>query len=330
MTLRVILAVLAMAWSAPAAAHNSPPALLQFSPLAGGLAIEFRVPRLDGMLPSLDVVLPPSLVDIAPPSRVELPDAELRRRMVAGTAAALAGERVAFPGLELTGIDVLVRAGGPRPWTAVARATTPYVICPWDGSKLGAAATFAGQGVRHILFGPDHLLFVLGLLLLVRNRRALMLTITTFTVAHSITLALATYGVALPPTTLVNALIGLSILYLAVEIAATRDGSTTGLAKRPWRAAFAFGLLHGFGFASALTEAGLPRTDLAIALVAFNVGIEAGQLGVVALAWVLATGFDNLAFAPRRWSRTWPAYAVGVPGAFWTLDRGLAALGILT
>ena len=235
MRLAVLVTILLVALTRSAGAHSSPPALLQFTQVKDGLSVEFRVPRLDGALPELEVVLPPDLLDIATPTTVELPDAELRRRMVSGTSAALAGQRIVFPGLELIGIDVLVREGGDRPWTAVARAAAPYVICPPGDSLLTTATAFAAQGVRHILFGPDHLLFVLGLLLLVGNRRALILTVSSFTLAHSATMAIATYGLVVPPTSLINAWIALSILYLGVEIAASRRGEATLTARSPGR-----------------------------------------------------------------------------------------------
>ncbi|MBS1173171.1 MAG: hypothetical protein H6R12_2001 [Proteobacteria bacterium] len=181
--------------------------------------------------------------------------------------------------------------------------------------------TYVVEGVRHILFGADHLLFVLGLLLIVGNRWMLVKTITAFTVAHSITLAIATFGVANVPALPLNAAIALSILFLGPEIVRAWRGETSFTIRHPWVVAFAFGLLHGFGFATALTSAGLPRQDLPLALLSFNVGVELGQLGFVALILAMIGAFRVLEVRWPRWVQVLPGYTVGTLGAFWTIQR---------
>jgi hydrogenase/urease accessory protein HupE len=171
-------------------------------------------------------------------------------------------------------------------------------------------------GIRHILGGPDHLLFVLGLVLLVRGRRALAATVTAFTAGHSVTLSLAMLGVVHVPPAPVEALIAASIFVVAVEL--RRDGAT---GRRPWWMAGTFGLLHGLGFAGALAQVGLPDTDIPLALAAFNVGIEIGQLLFVAA--VLSIGL-LLRGRLARW-RAVPAYGIGTLAAFWVFER-VAAL----
>ena len=156
------------------------------------------------------------------------------------------------------------------------------------------SGTYIVQGIRHILFGADHMLFVLGLLLIVKDRWMLLKTVTAFTVAHSITLAIATLGYAEVPVLPLNAAIALSILFLGPEIVRSWRGETSFTIRHPWVVAFAFGLLHGFGFASALTSAGLPRHELPLALVSFNVGVELGQLGFIALILALERSFRIL------------------------------------
>ena len=183
------------------------------------------------------------------------------------------------------------------------------------------AATYAGQGVRHILFGADHLLFVLGLLLIVQNRWMLLKTVTAFTVAHSLTLALATLGWVELPVVPLNAMIALSILCLGPEIVRVWRGESSFTIRHPWLVAFAFGLLHGFGFASALTGAGLPREALPLALVSFNVGVELGQLGFIALVLPLERTLRALDVRWPRWAPLLPGYVVGSLGAFWTIQR---------
>jgi hydrogenase/urease accessory protein HupE len=179
----------------------------------------------------------------------------------------------------------------------------------------------------HILLGVDHLLFVLGLVLLVNNRWMLIKTITAFTVAHSITLALATFRFASVPIPPLNAAIALSILFLGPEIIRTWRGGTSLTIRQPWIVAFAFGLLHGFGFASGLTQMGLPQTEIPLALFSFNVGVELGQLGFVALVLLLEKSFKVLEVRWPRAIELLPAYAVGSLGAFWSIDRLIVMVG---
>ena len=165
------------------------------------------------------------------------------------------------------------------------------------------------------------MLFVLGLLLIVKDRWMLLKTITAFTVAHSITLAIATLGYAEAPVLPLNAAIALSILFLGPEIVRSWRGETSFTIRHPWVVAFAFGLLHGFGFASALTSAGLPKAELPIALLSFNVGVEIGQLSFVALILLLERAFRILEVRWPRWAEALPGYTVGSLGAFWTVQR---------
>jgi len=206
--------------------------------------------------------------------------------------------------------------------TILIRPDNPSVTV---GSKGGSLAYFR-LGVQHILMGVDHLLFVLGLLLVVGNRWQLLKTITSFTVAHSITLALATLGFASAPVLPLNAAIALSILFLGPEIIRARRGETSLTIRQPWLVAFAFGLLHGFGFASGLTTLGLPRAEIPLALLLFNVGVEAGQLFFVALILLLARAFSTLQIRWPRWVEAAPAYAIGGLGAYWTIQRTLILL----
>ena len=188
-------------------------------------------------------------------------------------------------------------------------------------SGWSVAGVYLKLGIDHILFGADHVLFVLGLLLIVKNRWMLLKTITAFTVAHSITLGVATLGFTSVPDVPLNAAIALSILFLGPEIVRSWRGQTSFTIRNPWVVAFAFGLLHGFGFASALTSAGLPQTDLPLALVSFNVGVEFGQLSLVGLLLLLEHSFHTLEIRWPRWAAALPGYTVGSLGAFWTIQR---------
>jgi hydrogenase/urease accessory protein HupE len=223
----------------------------------------------------------------------------------------------------MTLTDVLVRLQRQdgREETYLVHASDTSVMIGGGGGSLAHALTYLRLGIQHILLGVDHLLFVLGLLLIVRNRWSLVKTISAFTVAHSLTLAAATFGFASVPAQPLNAAIALSILFLGVEIMRTKRGEPSLTARKPWLVAFAFGLLHGFGFASGLTAMGLPRNEIPEALLLFNCGVEIGQLGFVLLILGLERAFRLMEF---RWPRpvaALPVYLVGVPGAFWTCQR---------
>jgi hydrogenase/urease accessory protein HupE len=230
-----------------------------------------------------------------------------------------------------------------RKWTTIARPSQPWIAIAASQSWWEVMGTYIVEGIRHIVFGADHMLFVLGLLLIVQDRWMLLKTVTAFTVAHSITLAIATLGYAQAPALPLNAAIALSILFLGPEIVKQRDARSgmrdTRLeipetqiphpasripsltVRYPWVVAFAFGLLHGFGFASAMTSAGLPPQDLPLALLSFNVGVEVGQLGFVALVLAMERSFPILEIRWPRWVQALPGYTVGTLGAFWTVQR---------
>lgn len=199
----------------------------------------------------------------------------------------------------------------------------PSVMLTRDG-KLPlsqVAASYIPLGIEHILLGVDHLLFVLGLMVLVSGLRSLVKTITSFTVAHSITLAAATFGWIGVPEASVNAAIALSIVIVAVEILRERQGEQSWTGRFPWAVAFGFGLLHGFGFASALTGIGLPEENVPAALLFFNVGVEIGQIGFVLLVLAVVWSHRRLLAVLPRWSETIGVYAMGTLASVWFVGR---------
>jgi hydrogenase/urease accessory protein HupE len=274
--------------------------------------------------------LPKEVRNTAAPTVQELADSLLEKRSIE-VPGGLGGKRIDFVGLQGTITDVLVRVEllDGRSWTTVVRPSQASIeITPVKG-KLAVVSAYVLEGIRHILFGADHLLFVLGLLLIIKDRWMLLKTITAFTVAHSITLAVATLGYAQVPTLPLNVAIALSILFLGPEIVKVWRGESSFTIRHPWVVAFAFGLLHGFGFASALTSAGLPSNELAWALVSFNIGVEIGQLGFVILILLLERAYRILEI---RWPRPialLPGYTVGSIGAFWTIQRLAIMLGLI-
>lgn len=236
-------------------------------------------------------------------------------------APELRGQTLTIDGLEATMTDALVRVEyiDGTSWTGRFTPREPTAVIPASDTGLSVARIYLKLGVEHILLGVDHLLFVLALLIITRGGWLLVKTVTAFTIAHSITLALATLGFVHVPQSPVEAAIALSIVFVAAEIV-RRDQGREGIAARaPWFVAFCFGLLHGLGFAGALSEIGLPGGHIPSALFFFNLGVEAGQLAFVGAMLSLMAAARSLHLALPA-SRA-PAYAIGGVAMFWTIQR---------
>ena len=317
--------LLALIVGSPAAlAHEARPCYLEVTETAPGqYAVLWRTPVLAGMRLPVRLQLPAGIRDLKDPVAEELTDSLVERRWIRSGPHGLAGQRIGFPGLQLTITDVLVRVKllDGRSWSVIVHPSQAYMEIAAPRSALATVGSFIALGIRHISLGADHLLFLLGLLLLVRDRWMLVKTVTAFTVAHSITLALATLGYASVPVEPLNAAIALSILFLGPEIVRLWRGEGSFTIRHPWVVAFAFGLLHGFGFASALTSTGLPHAEVPLALLSFNIGVEIGQLAFVVLLLLLERAFRILEIHWPRWVAALPGYAVGSLGAFWTVQR---------
>ena len=325
--LACVLLLAAILVAPRAEAHESRPAYLQLTETAPSrFELLWRTPSR-GALP-LPVVLqmPPSVHNVRDPLIQELSDSRLERRWIEAGPEGLSGARIVFPGLELTITDAIVQAEflDGRTWMAIARPDQPWVEIATDHSNAQIFGDFVRRGVEHILFGFDHLLFVFGLLLLVPGPWMLVKTVTAFTVAHSITLAAAALGYVTPPAAPIEAAVALSIVFLGVEIVRARRGQTSLAIRHPWVVAFLFGLLHGFGFAGALSAAGLPQANIPLALLSFNLGVELGQLAFVALMLLLVRDLRGLDVSWPRPVTLLPAYAVGSLGAFWLIQRVVA------
>jgi hydrogenase/urease accessory protein HupE len=271
----------------------------------------------------MELTLPSVCRDVLPPVSSNLGDAALERRVIDCGAAGLVGEEIRFPRLDQTLSDVLVRieqADGAT-FTQLVKPSRPWVLVQGPPSPWTVAWQYLELGVAHILLGFDHLLFVLALLLIVHGWRRLLATVTAFTVAHSITLAAATLGfvrVAGPP---VEATIALSIVFLASELVKVSHGQPSLTARAPWLVAFAFGLLHGFGFAGALADVGLPEAEIPLALLTFNLGVELGQLVFVFAALVGVWLLGRIRKDWPAWAAQVPAYGIGTLAAFWLVER---------
>ena len=321
----VVLAAALLCRATPVSAHEVRPAYLELRELgAERFAVLWKVPTRGEARLSLAVRFPAKCAVEVPVARADAGGALTERWQIA-CPGGLDGESIQIDGLEDTLTDALVRlerANGTTQVTRLSPTARSFVVDAVP-SRFAVAATYLTLGAEHIWFGFDHLLFVLGLLILVEGRRNLIGTITAFTVAHSITLAAATLGwVRLAPQP-VEAVIALSIVFVASEIAREQQGESGWTRRWPWLVAFSFGLLHGFGFAGALRETGLPANAIPLALFFFNVGVEIGQLVFIAVAMGLLAALDkrNPSPALRAPTRRATAYGIGVPAAFWTIER---------
>ena len=329
----------------PVAAHSMGAALLRLDVLEDGTTrVLLKVPLLENGPTTLKIDLPSACTDPTARERRSTHDAFIESWQVSCSAEALQGGALAVHGLNpvVGELFVHVQRGKGDPWTAVLGRGSPNTSL-WSSSSAPhgpgrqAGSGFFALGVDHILSGPDHLLFVFALLLLIvrahtgKPNRDLIVTmtwtITAFTVAHSITLAASVLGLAHVPMAPVEIVIPLSVLLLAVELTRERPEQTL-TARYPWAVAFAFGLLHGFGFAGALREIGIPEEAIGRALVLFNLGVEAGQLmflGAAAVLWGLwrRTQGDRQergSVWARRFERV-AVYGIGVASVFWCLQR---------
>lgn len=315
-----------LAWSPPAArAHDARPAYLQIdAETAQRYQLLWRRPVLAGMPLAVALRLPDDARTLGQPTVQESQGALTERRTIE-LPGGLAGRRIDFVGLETTITDVLVRVQriDGASTTALVSGSRPWLEIQPPRGALATGAVYVRHGIEHILLGYDHLLFVLALCLLVRSRRVLLATITAFTVAHSITLAFAALGAVCVPIQPVEASIAFSIVLLAREVLGTQRGRDNLTVRRPWVVAFCFGLLHGFGFASALVEVGLPPGDVPLALFSFNVGVELGQLAFVSVVLALyqLALRVRLPAGARSFVRPATAWAIGALASFWFFER---------
>lgn len=307
-------------------AHTSLPGYLELTEVgSGSFEVLWRVPAVEGPPPAIYPVFPAHCTTPRDPSEVSAITSIVSHGVIVCASKGLVGHPVAIEGLRVTIMDVVVRiafANG-NGLTHVLRPQEPaFVVRSNPGRARVDVAGYLRLGVDHILSGIDHLLFVFGLLLIIAGLRRLLKAITAFTVAHSITLGLAAFGIVRLPPTPIEAVVALSIVFLAGELARHERGLVDGLSyRRPWVVAFAFGLLHGFGFAGTLSQIGIPSGDIPLALLFFNLGVEIGQVGFIAGCLVLFSSLRSLEIRHPVWMRPIPAYAIGSFASFWFLQR---------
>jgi hydrogenase/urease accessory protein HupE len=330
---RLFFVALAVLLAQPALADELRPGYLEMRQISpGAYHLLFKIPaRGENLRLAIFVKLPEGTQDVAPP-RASFSDGVYVERRTVRRDEGLIGQPIAIEGLSATSTDVLVRIeglGGAIQTERLSPTKTTFVVQATPGAGE-VAATYLRLGVEHILFGFDHLLFVLALVILVRGWARVAVTVTAFTIAHSITLAAATLGFVKVPGPPVEATIALSIMLVSVEILNARRGKPSLTARLPWLVAFSFGLLHGFGFAGALAEVGLPQHAIPVALLFFNVGVEMGQLifvaavlSLISLLRYAASRILEPALVQRTLDRleVTAGYAIGVVAAYWLIER---------
>jgi hydrogenase/urease accessory protein HupE len=322
-------ALLALVLATTAYAHPLSPALLELRELDGGrVDVTWKTSLLTAPGAAVAPALPAECRELTPAQATSDGDSITRTWTVACGAAGLVGMQVGISGLGGANIDGLIRitlADG-RVIRGVVRAEEPQLVVPARERRADVIGGYMRIGIAHILTGVDHLLFVAGLLLLVRGGWLLFETITAFTVGHSVTLTLAALDLVHVPARPIELCIALSVFVLAVELSRAPSTPPSLLRRRPWLMAFAFGLLHGLGFASALREVGLPAGDVPLALFAFNLGIEIGQVAFVAVLLSLAALSRRLRIRWPAWAEQVPLYTMGSLAAFWCFERAAALI----
>lgn len=316
---------------APGRAHELDPGYLDLSRLAGdNWRVLWKVPQARGQPMSLAAMLPENCTPREPSGSPRFDGRSFVWQWVAACPNGIAGGEIAIRGLEATRTDVLVRFEAEQGRAQMRRLTSAETAfrVPQAPGLWGVFSTYASLGVTHILEGLDHLLFIFALLLLIRDWRTLVGAVTSFTVAHSLSLAAATLGWIVVPAPPVEAVIALSIMFLAAEYLRPAAVGLRLTERFPWIVSFAFGLLHGLGFARALLDIGLPQGEVPLALLAFNVGVEIGQLlfiaAVLATSAVLRRIYPGLLAAVAARGRPGPrlvGYAIGSVAAFWFVSR---------
>ncbi|MCH7709776.1 MAG: HupE/UreJ family protein [Myxococcales bacterium] len=326
------LAVALLLRALPAGAHPMAPALLELREIGEGrVEVHWKTSRFRARGADLRPELPNRCVLVGEIVTIDEPSSRHERWTIDCGSDGLVGETVGVAGLSENRIDALLRVefADGRPFRSVLRARSPRVAIPEQAKASDVLIAYARMGFEHILSGPDHLLFVFGLVLLVSGLRQLLITITAFTLAHSATLSLAALGIVQFPTGPIEVLIAASVLALAVELARRETHGALAPARLPGLMAGGFGLLHGFGFAGALAEAGLPHGEIPLALLAFNLGIELGQLVFVLIVLVGLRLLGPLLQRLPAWTARIPSYAMGSLAAFWCFDRASALLPFL-
>lgn len=303
-------------------AHEIRPAYLQIIQVDEfTYEVYWKVPSMGDAVPKIQPVFPEPFTLEATKAPNQIPGSVIYYFQMTSNER-LQGQRIFIQGLNKTLIDVLVTVSylNGEKATLLLQADKDSGILPGETKVGDVIQTYTVLGIEHILLGIDHLLFVLALIMITKGKWRILKTITSFTIAHSITLSLAALGLVKFPGPPVEAVIALSIVFLAMEILKNLKGEATLTSKKPWIVAFTFGLLHGFGFAGALSDIGLPQTEIPLALAFFNIGVELGQI-IFVMVMLLVIYLINFKKQWPVYLKKVPAYAIGSLAAFWMIQR---------
>jgi hydrogenase/urease accessory protein HupE len=323
---RLVPLALALLLAGSAQAHRLAPSYLELrEQRPGEFAVLWRTPEIVARGSRLEPALP---CDAQGEARFVLEASAWVLRTGLVCRDGLVGQELRVDGLAGSGTDAIVHVtfADGRELRGILSASRPSLRVPARESALDVAVACLRLGALHLVSGVDHVLFVLGLLLLLRGGRQLLVAVTAFTLGHSATLVAASLGFLRMPAPPVEIAIAISLIALAAALAQPDRGASSLLARRPTLLPFGFGLLHGLGFAGALAEAGLPGHALPLALFSFNGGIELGQLALLALAWPVFAGLARLPLPRRGFVCELPATALGGIGVYFVLDRAAAWL----
>lgn len=328
---RLWVALVVIALPIVATAHEVRPAYLEITETKANSAdVLWKQPKAGEIPGSFAPHLSPHLLDRAPDEVQAYEGFEVHRwRNIDLGNTGINGREVSIDGLQRTITDTLLLVrfrDGSETQQILTPAHPSFVINAHYGAAVSA---YLWLGIKHILTGLDHLLFVFGLMLLSANLKRLIGTISAFTLAHSITLAASALHRLRVEPPLIEVLVALSIVCLAVELAHKQHGKVGLTSRLPWLIAFAFGLLHGCAFAGALQEIGLPEHNLLLALFLFNVGVELGQIAFVAAAGAALARSRICWSNTPQWARLFPAYMIGSLSVFWLFDRLQVALNAI-
>lgn len=319
LTLSVLVGI-----ASTAMGHEVRPAYLEIREAAADTYdVLWKVPgRGENLRLGLYVELPDDCRNLTKP-RASMVNNAFAERWSFKRPGGLAGGTIRIAGLAATSTDVLVRLERRDGSSQVTRLTpaAPSFVVAATPNALVVAGTYMRLGIEHILSGVDHLLFVLALLIITRGGWKLVKTVTAFTVSHSITLSLATLGYVHIPQRPVEALIALSIVFVASEIIHGRSGRPGLTARAPWVVAFIFGLIHGLGFAGGLSEAGLPTAHIPTALLFFSIGVETGHFLFIGAVLSLIALVRRIQIPHPSGAQLIPPYAIGVVAMFWVFQR---------
>jgi hydrogenase/urease accessory protein HupE len=320
--MKQLLAILLVFFSLATVAHEIRPAYLQIQQESEStFQVFWKVPSRGQAIPKLEVQISES-EKLPPIGLPTIQDGFMVFTYPITLETGLEGKQLNIEGLSKTLIDVLVRVEylSGENITILLQPDNCSTLIPGQTSVTDVVKTYSFLGVEHILFGFDHLLFVLALIILAQGKWKIIKTVTAFTIAHSITLSLASLGLVYIPGAPVEAVIALSIVFLALEILQVQKGKATLTSQKPWLVAFSFGLLHGFGFAGALTDIGIPQQAIPWALAFFNVGVELGQLAFVVVVLAGMTLMQKMKISTPKGNQIL-AYGIGSIASFWMIER---------